>query len=57
MVHDTFPTQTKIRAAMGTGFKAPTFFENFHDTPTARGNPDLDPKRSLGWGAGIEQTL
>lgn len=53
----TFPTQTKLRAAIGTGFKAPTFFENFSNTSTARGNPDLDPERSLSWEAGIEQTL
>ncbi|MGE3542076.1 MAG: TonB-dependent receptor plug domain-containing protein [Candidatus Tectimicrobiota bacterium] len=52
-----FPTQTKIRAALGTGFKAPTFFENFNNTPTARGNSDLDPERSLSWEVGVEQTL
>lgn len=52
-----FPTQTKLRAAVGTGFKAPTFFENFANTRSARGNPNLDPVRSFSWEVGLEQVL
>jgi vitamin B12 transporter len=43
---------TRLRAAFGTGFKAPTFFENFAEG-LARGNPDLDPERSRSWEAGL----
>jgi vitamin B12 transporter len=52
-----FPTDTKLRAAVGTGFKEPTFLENFADSPFLRGNPDLDPERSVSWEVGIEQAL
>ena len=46
---------TKLRAALGTGFKEPTLLENF--SPIFGGNPDLDPERSLTWELGIEQVL
>ena len=45
-------TGTKIKAAIGTGFKTPSLF-NLYD-PTY-GNKDLDPEESTGWDAGIEQ--
>src|SRR6185436_17123842 len=47
---------TRVRAAFGTGFKEPTFFENF-----ARGfvfgNPDLRPEQTRSWEAGLEHRL
>lgn len=47
---------TLVRAATGTAFREPTFFENFAEGFT-RGNPDLEPERSRSWEAGIEQSL
>jgi vitamin B12 transporter len=47
-------TETKLRAAWGEGFRAPTindlFFPGF-------GNPDLQPERSESWEAGLDQRL
>jgi vitamin B12 transporter len=43
-----------VRISGGTGFKEPTFFENFaHGFVT--GNPDLKPERSRSWEAGVER--
>ncbi len=47
-------TGTKIKATIGTGFKSPSLFYLFDP---AYGNPDLQPEKSLGWDAGIEQYL
>jgi vitamin B12 transporter len=47
---------TRIRASAGTGFKEPSFFENF-DSPFSVGNPDLRPERSFSVESGIEQDL
>jgi len=47
---------TRLRGAVGTGFKEPTFFENFA-RGFVRGNPNLDPERSRSWEAGFEQVL
>jgi vitamin B12 transporter len=47
---------TRIRTSVGTGFKEPSFFENF-DSPFSIGNPDLDPERTLSVEAGVEQDL
>ncbi|MGH7516952.1 MAG: TonB-dependent receptor plug domain-containing protein [Gemmatimonadales bacterium] len=47
---------TRLRAAAGTAFKEPTFFENFA-TGFVTGNPDLQPERSTSFEAGIEQDL
>jgi vitamin B12 transporter len=48
-------TAARLHASVGTGQKAPTFFERFGFTPdTFVGNPDLDPETSTGWDAGIE---
>lgn len=47
-----WPTGTKIKATIGTGFKAPSLF-NLNDP--YYGNPDLNPEKSFGWDAGIEQ--
>ncbi|MFQ5889533.1 MAG: TonB-dependent receptor plug domain-containing protein [Gemmatimonadota bacterium] len=51
-----FPTRTRVRALFGTGFKEPTFFENFAQG-FAVGNPELDPERSRSWEVGLEQPL
>jgi vitamin B12 transporter len=47
---------TRLRASAGSGFKEPSFFENF-DSPFSMGNPDLRPERSFSVEAGIEQEL
>ncbi len=47
---------TRLRAAAGTAFKEPTFFENFA-AGFVTGNPDLEPERSTSFEAGIEQDL
>ncbi|MGH7671885.1 MAG: TonB-dependent receptor plug domain-containing protein [Gemmatimonadales bacterium] len=47
---------TRLRATVGTGFKEPTFFENFA-SGFVRGNPNLDPERSRSWEAGLEHTI
>jgi vitamin B12 transporter len=48
--------RTRVRATAGTGFKEPTFYENFA-SGFARGNPQLEPEQSTSWETGIEQTL
>ncbi len=50
------PGGTKLRAALGTGFKEPEWEEIF-STPFTMGNPDLEPERSVTWELGIEQRL
>jgi len=50
------PAATRLHAALGTGFKEPTFFENFAQG-FVTGNPDLDPERSTSWEAGIDRSL
>ena len=47
---------TRVRAAAGTGFKEPSFFENFGGGGVT-GNPDLHPERSTSYEAGVEQDL
>jgi vitamin B12 transporter len=49
-------TGTKLRAAVGTGIKEPTFLENFGGFGTV-GNPDLKPERSFSWEVGVDQSL
>jgi vitamin B12 transporter len=44
----------KFKATIGTGFKAPSLYYLFDPT---YGNPRLDPEKSFGWDAGIEQYL
>jgi vitamin B12 transporter len=47
---------TRLRASLGTGFKEPSFFENFA-SGFSRGNPALRPERSRSWEVGVERTL
>jgi vitamin B12 transporter len=47
-------TGTKIKATIGTGFKAPSLFYLYDP---AFGNPDLQPEKSFGFDTGIEQFL
>lgn len=49
-------SDTRLRAAIGTGFKAPTFFENFA-TGFVRGNPDLEPERTTSWEGGLTHSF
>lgn len=50
------PGSWVLRAAAGTAFKEPTFYENYA-TGFVIGNPDLDPERSLSLEVGVERTL
>jgi vitamin B12 transporter len=45
-----------LRASAGTGFKEPTFFENYAEGFT-RGNQQLEPEESRSWEVGAEQSL
>jgi vitamin B12 transporter len=51
-------TDTKLKASVGTGFKAPTLSELYQNFPPFFfANPDLKPESSTGWDAGFEQRL
>ncbi len=52
-----FHTGTRLHGSVGTGITDPTFFEQFGFFSNFVGNPNLRPEQSLGWDAGIEQTL
>ncbi len=45
---------TRVRGSVGTGFKEPSFFDNF-DSPFSVGNPDLRPERTFSVEGGVEQ--
>ncbi len=45
--------RTRLRISAGTGFKEPTFFQNFAHG-FVLGNPNLDPERSRSWEGGFE---
>ncbi len=45
--------RVRALASVGTGFKEPSFFENYA-TGFVRGNPDLRPEHSHSWEAGLE---
>ena len=47
---------TRLRAALGSAFKEPSFFENYA-TGYVIGNPALKPERTASWDAGLEQSL
>ena len=49
---------TKLKASVGSGFKAPTLSELFQSFPPFFfANPDLKPESSVGYDLGIEQGL
>jgi vitamin B12 transporter len=49
-------TGTKVKASVGSGFKAPTLSELYQNFPPFFfGNPDLKPESSVGYDVGIEQ--
>jgi vitamin B12 transporter len=52
-------TQTKVRASFGTGFKSPSLYQLYAPGTIFGpiGNAGLEPERSLGWDAGVEQPL
>jgi vitamin B12 transporter len=47
---------TRVRASVGTGFKEPSFFDNFA-TGFAAGNPDLRPERTFSIEGGVTQEV
>lgn len=49
-------TGTKLRGAIGTGIKEPTFLENFGGFGTV-GNPGLAPEESFSWEIGVDQRI
>ncbi|OGV61907.1 MAG: hypothetical protein A2283_18475 [Lentisphaerae bacterium RIFOXYA12_FULL_48_11] len=46
-------TGTKIKATYGSAFKAPSLFQLY----SSYGDESLDPEKSVGWDAGIEQNI
>jgi vitamin B12 transporter len=52
-------TGTKLKASVGSGFKAPTLSELFQSYPAFFfiANPNLKPETSTGYDVGVEQTL
>jgi vitamin B12 transporter len=52
-------TGTKIKASVGTGFKAPTLSQMFQNFPDFNffANPNLKPESSLGYDLGLEQAV
>jgi vitamin B12 transporter len=47
---------TRAIASVGTGFKEPSFYQNFA-TGFVHGNPDLRPEHSFSWETGLEQRV
>jgi vitamin B12 transporter len=51
-------TGTKLKASVGSGFKAPTLSELFQDfAPFFFANPNLKPETSVGYDVGVEQNI
>jgi len=52
-------TGTKLKATFGTGFKAPSLYQLYAPATFYGpiGNTELQPEKTLGWDAGIEQEL
>ena len=50
---------TKLKASVGTAFKAPSLAQLFQNTPAFGffANPNLKPETSVGYDAGVEQSL
>ena len=47
---------TRLRASVGSGFREPTFYENYA-TGFVTGNPDLRPEQSRSWEIGVQQSF
>ena len=58
-VYQISATGTRLKASVGTGFKAPTLSELFQSFPAFFffANPNLKPETSVGYDVGFEQTL
>jgi len=51
-------TGTKLKASLGSGFKAPTLSELYQDFPPYFfANPNLKPETSTGYDVGVEQAI
>ncbi len=50
-------THTTLHGSLGTGFKAPSLYELYGDSPFFRANPKLKPEKSLSWDLGVEQQI
>lgn len=50
-------TNTRLHTSYSKGITNPTFFEQFGLYTGFVGNPNLAPEESIGWDAGVEQTL
>lgn len=51
-------TGTRLKASVGTGFKAPSLYQLYGQLPPYNvGNENLKPEKSLGWDIGVEQSL
>ncbi len=48
---------TRLRAAVGSGFAAPSLFQRFGVSPFFVGNPNLRPERSTSWEVGVEHDV
>ncbi|MCH9025281.1 MAG: TonB-dependent receptor, partial [candidate division Zixibacteria bacterium] len=48
--------RARLRAVIGTGYKAPSIFQLYHPSPFI-GNPDLLPEKSRSWEIGAEHEL
>jgi vitamin B12 transporter len=48
---------TRLRAAIGSAVKNPTFSERFGFYTNFIGNPDLEPEETVSWEVGIDQSL
>ena len=46
-------TSTRIKGSYGTGFKAPSLYQLY----SMYGDQNLDPEKSTGWDAGVEQSF
>jgi len=51
--YDIRETGSRLRASLGTGFRAPALAENLFPF----GNPNLRPERSRGWEFGMDQSI
>jgi vitamin B12 transporter len=51
------PTQTKIKASFGEGFKAPSLYQLYADASFIQGNSNLSPEESESYEVGLEQKI